>query len=492
MKMKKTIIITAVLLAVGIAAVIVFLTSAKINSGNTESRTPVSSEFTLLHNIVWVDWHNYEETFVSLLNGEIVALDGNYADEQSSIDQTKMAVAVEPVLMYNSGHFNDDFTGYSLYLIGENSTIICDKGAMNFFMSSDGSAVAYYTDLDLSEYKENFTAYGDLVLYKNGKTKKIADDIELGETIRVSPDGNTVFYVEGYNDDPNLNTSYLYKNGENIKIATGITPEAVSNDGEYLYYVMDEDLYVQTGTNYDSRRNLGYFNYDYILNENHNEIINIVDMRPYISVGGGEIHELPDYKPVVPENIASTGHSYGIKTFVDMMYYTEDGDVVRVKSDFETELFAKNVKSPTVSIDNSTFFYIKNGILYKKDITKTDSEEIEIVNNAISFIITEDGSALWYVNDDNELFYIEGDSTAVKVADDVYSVGTLYLGETLYYVSGGALFATSNGEKGRHISEITENITYVGSYGNQIVVGVDTGHTTAYRSSDGVNFEFTY
>jgi hypothetical protein len=428
-----------------------------------------------------------------LQGGEIVTLDGNYADDQTSIDQTKMAVAVEPVLMYNSGHFNEDFTGCSLYLIGKTSNLLCDKGVYQFSISADGSAVAYFTDLDFKRYRNNYTIYGNLVLYKNGNTTKIADYIEIGYTIRVSPDGNTVFYVEGYDDNPKFTTSYLYKNGENIKIASGIIPVAVSNDGEYLYYVMGEDLYVQTGTNFDSRRNLGYFNYDYLLNENHNEVINIVDMRPYISVNGGEKHELPDYKPVVPDNIASTGHSYGIKTFVDMMYYTEDGAVVRVNSDFGTETIAEDVKRPTVSLDNSTFFYIKNGILYKKDITKTDTAEIELANNSIyDFIMTEDGSALWYVNEDNELFYIQDDSTAVKVSDNIDSIGTLYLGETLYYISDGALFATSNGEKGRHISEITGNVRYVSSYGNQIIAGVDIGCTTAYRSSDGTNFEFSY
>jgi RNA polymerase subunit RPABC4/transcription elongation factor Spt4 len=468
----------------GVAAVLVIIIAIVL----VNVLTP--PQFTLNNKTVSIVSQEDDEIVVSMTNGKNISFDGVLDGSGFSVDRSKAIIYIS-----EDGQYDEDYAGSSLYLIGEKSELVSADNVIAADLSTDGNAIIYATDYYLDD--ETYTEFYDLVLWKNGKTVTLADDTTLRDAY-ISPDGSAVFFSITDEDDDSKNTAYLYANGKIIEVDDDITPIGVSNGGKYIYYSSEENYYVQTGEDANSRRKLGENIYSLYFNKDNTELLYYSDPRAYITVDGGEKHALTDAVnvPIFPENTAFYGSNYGVKTFANVLYYSDEYDVIRITKDFDSETVVKGVTSPYVTDDNQTLFYIKNYSIRKINAMKTGAEETTVAEDAWYFKMLPDGSAVWYVNYDGDLYYKKGNSDEVRVDTDVDAANSLYegfwtlhKGKTLYYISDGELFYTENGKKGTRISGFDDDIYRVSSGGEKIYAYGEVDEEYYYESTDGINFE---
>jgi RNA polymerase subunit RPABC4/transcription elongation factor Spt4 len=447
--------------------------------------------FTALTNPISISSQGNDEIVIAFPNGNKAEFDGNLMDAQYSADQTKMALLIEEEAF--TGDY-EDFPGYALYLVGESTTLVKKSGVYGMRFSADGSAVAYWTDYESEEAKR------DIILWKNGKETAVADDIYCQEFV-VSPDGTAVFYtVLNRDDDDNSPTAegYLYAGGKTAEIDKKIEPFAVSNGGKYIYYRRGEASYVQTGDDPDSRHRLGDNNiYGFYFNEDHTEFIYENDSRSYIIVDGGEKIELEGTvnELLLPQNTAFHQYTWCVKTFAGVLYQNTYYEVARINNRFESEIIAQYAVNPAVTDDNKTLFFLYGGTIRKTDATRSGAKQIDVSGSDIeSFVMTPNGSAVWFINSDDELYYKKGSSKGVRVNSDIPNSGyerfwTLYKGKTLYYISDYELYVTTDGKKGTRITGFDGDVGSVTSAGDTITVYLKNETEFYYQSTDGKRFE---
>ena len=358
------------------------------------------------------------------------------------------------------------------------ATLIADD-VVEYRLSDSGSAVAYLTDYDI---RNNVAV---LYLYdaaKGTSTKITEDALCIGGNIQlvsISPDGKTVTYISDYDSRNNEYTGYL-KVGDKAaeKIGDNMFAIAVSNGGTTMYYVKEsgrgiESLHVKSGRN--ENKLISQISTDTMLwvNKDYTQLIFNQDGRTDISKNGGERERL--YRNAIRNILLPQGTQrrsnatggrlsvsvIGIRSLTPLLAITSDG-IVYIDNNYESNRISSSSDNQNFSVISSDgrklLFMTNNGHLASIDPTKPGADRSEIGRNVAHFVASRDASTVYYVNEDDELYYVRGNGDPSKVADDVDGQLTMQWNSTRAFFivgdtrSGGELYFSNNGRARAKVS----------------------------------------
>ncbi|MDR1689948.1 MAG: zinc ribbon domain-containing protein [Clostridiales bacterium] len=441
------------------------------------------------------------------------SVDGRYVDLQYNFDETKAAFLVS------------EKGNWSLYYVTDEVQLI-DEDVSRFSFSASGNAVAYAKKNNSSE------ADYELWLYSDNKHSLINEKTD--GRMFVSPNGSAISYV-AYDGDNKIGCVW---DGKEHELGKDIIPVAVSDGAKYIYYEKDVVLYVQKGIESDERERLalfiGSFHGYLIVNKDLSQAIFYDSDRSksYISRDGGKKESLSDERinKVITPNGTKSLHRfqngmvdiYPISSFSDTYYKTLDYVSYFVKiyhitkqykaidiaddNDTTSEVFLAN--------DGKTLIYLQSGRIYKVNgMEENPNTEVLVSEDANQLFAVSDGSAVFFTNEDNELYYQKGKSKPKLVSSDEpideYDPRSIrfavFKGDSLYYAVDNELYFSS-GAKGKLVNEFDYNIYSINVEGGAVIVStytVDNGYNSnsniiysaeslslyKYRSIDGRNFE---
>jgi len=386
----------------------------------------------------------------------------------------------------------------TLYLASDKLRFIDDGLAKGATLSSSGD-VAYVKEYESSD--DN----AELWLYADGEKTLITENLAInapgGYNYVISPDGKALAYVA---NDNGTYRGFVWK-GESHELGKDIYPLAVSNNAEYIYYVEGDSFYVQTGIEGVSKENLGEHISRFYGNKDLTEIIYYSEAEAYISINGGIGESFSIYEDIgrfvfpkncVPRIYLRGGYVNGVSSFANTFYMNTNRSIIHIGSDYETNVIEENLvdtinnEDVYLADDGKTLTYLKNGTVYQLDGFDSEFKPTELVYNGVkSFIPKNDGSAIYFVTENDDIFYQKGTEEPVLISDD-YSDDNYYAlfkGDTLYYTIGNKLYV-STGSKGELVKGLNIDDHIVSLHGGMFYVRGLIDRDIYYRSYDGEDF----
>jgi hypothetical protein len=414
------------------------------------------------------------------------ATNGALGRVEYSLDGTKAAY-----LINDDADFSEK-AGYNLYLIDKDQSMQIATDVYDMVISSSGEGVAFV--------QEVFGGVGKLSLYRKGETTAISDDFPVYGSLTISPDGRIV----GYNalDDDGDMIGYYY-DGKQKELGKDVSPVAIANGAKYVYYNKNSKLYVQRGDNIETRVSLGEYRYLIGFNKDLSQAIYITETdsgtRSYITRNGGEKERLSGelWNILLPHGTMWKHPILGIDSFANTYYQSFDDAVYRITDKFECTRIIREAEAPQLSSDGKTITYQRDDRIEKINGSKEDAEAVKLVEDEVrTYIAVEDGSAIYFVNHYDELYYQKGTNKPVLIGDGVQTHDgqslVLYKGNKLFYVSDKELYV-STGSKGTRVAGIDGDVESVGMERFDVTVFTyDHNEACIYRSIDGINFDLVY
>jgi hypothetical protein len=438
---------------------------------------------------VFIFWPDYEEeTILVIMSGKNqVKLDGRldyeYDPISVSTDGIKAAILINDTGKDSYGKY---FEGYSLYHVSDKVTLITDE-VHKAKMSASGNAIAFVKDYDKD------TEEGTLYLWNNGKTTMVSDSMLANLPFCISPDGKSVAFASGTLDD----YSGSYYNGNIGDLGKSIEPFAIADNERYVYYAKNSSYYVMLG-NDGEKQKLGDDIDVYYFNKDLSQMVYESNGKTYAIIKGDEKISLSGAIEsfILPDNTMKISHIIGVKSFANTLYISGE-DIIRIDDKFEASSVAKKFnsnKNRYLASDGKTLLYTKSDDLYKIDALNKNATAIKLVDgNVTNFEAVNKGSAVYFINEENELYYQKGNGKPVHIADDVTSAsysweyGAIagFKDKILYYVSDEELY-TSTGQKGNLVSGIDIDVDFV--FANMYIIEFASDDNELNWSSDGKTY----
>ncbi|MCL2634191.1 MAG: hypothetical protein FWD34_06745 [Oscillospiraceae bacterium] len=447
-----------------------------------------------------------EKTIILYGNGGKVEINEEFYRSNRSLDGKRALILTD---------YDAEDGGTLYYVTGKGKPERISNGVFDFKLSDSGKGFIFWTDYESSDRTARLN-------HQIGGTKKTIDNgIHFdNSSLAISPDGKTVVYIKDYeyDEDEYIYTWSLFAStngnkGERIgRAASNITPIAVSNGGKFLYYFRDRDdgtyLFVKKGLKAEDELRLGQASGDnYFLNKDYSQLVYTSDDATYITVKGGEKTKICNGKAgyfVTPKGTQARGGRatvYGFSNFKKKVFYLS-GDLNLITNKFEREKICSNADaSITMTEDGKWIFYRSYNSsnstynLRRVSATKADADSITVARRVESFVVSKNGSTVYFVNDEQELMTKKAtneDDTGKKVADDVNNPGSLSM-----TTSGTVFFITdySRGEgtlqmvKGTTRTKIRDDVTDVYVLSSNVLYFLDDdGDATIFRSNGNNNF----
>jgi hypothetical protein len=430
------------------------------------------------------------------------SLNAKEVNRQSSLDGSVAAVIADPA---------PDGSG-ELYLLTSKGKTFVSDGVYSFQLADSGKGIAYLTDYD----GKGNTATLHLYDCASNKSARIAGEVTAmsgsGVFYCISPDGRSVGYIADLDVANREFNGYLKINGSKPeKLGGNMFAMALANNGAYVYYYkMDKDsgaddlsLCVRKGEEdtklipqTDSNTVL-YFNGDYT------QVLFSYDGKTYLSRNGRDKEKIAGkavtavIRPQFAGGAAHTGiESYDLKNFANVVLSMDDGSLLYVDGKGESSTVTGSYLQAAVTENGGAVFMVStSGTLFRRPLT-LDGVKEQIAGDVVSFAVTKDGRGLYYVNSDEELFFVSGSSKPKKVADDVSSSLCLTAdGGTLYFFvdysgNSGTLYSSRNGGKRAKVSDdaygvfaTASGVFYCANYSSS------SGTYDVYRSAGGSQFK---
>lgn len=333
----------------------------------------------------------------------------------------------------------------------------------NFCLSADGSSVAYLKD-------------GSLYVYtvSNEKNTKIADDVY---NYTISPNGSAVLY--SCENDDRETVCYIYCKGETTKIdGKNTAPVAIADNAKYAYYTKANDSYYDRAlyvyVKNDSVKLSSNLSDSILFNKDLSEIIYSNDKGCYISIDGNESEKLlnkkitsmvtPYYSDIF-DYITTTARVYNVDTLKDHIFFTEGIYDSSSYTTFYELRYVKNVKNEWsadkiataddafVSSDYKSLAYLRNGKLYYiKNVEKNSDEPVELADDIMSFIASDDLRYFYAIDTDEVLQYVDHKQTK-RISDDVSRFDyTRNTDGYVFFISDDALYSALKNKSKEKIS----------------------------------------
>lgn len=241
----------------------------------------------------------------------------------------------------------------------------------------------------------------------------------------------------------------------------------------------------------------------FIFNESHTQLVFCSDNDWYITENGEDKVKLFDssysIEILVPNHTAMKRSSYyssiriyAIPTFADQFYIDYEEEAlcyINKKWEMKEVCIIDECK---ISKDGSKIYFLDGDSLYQIDSSKLDNI-VFIADNVEEFVILSNGKAIYYMDDEDTLWYKKGTKDAKRIADDVYNLVltsddfALFLTE--YYYGSGILYASTNGGEKQRVHDdvysiLTSNTAtyYYANYDS------DDSTKDLYGTTDKLNF----
>jgi|GEM_PF-1093416 len=366
--------------------------------------------------------------------------------------------------------------GVLWHLSGKNKVKVAEE-VMNFYISDNGKTIAYITD-----YDEDYES-GTLYLF-DGKKSEIVDRDVYNHIFNVSPDGKSVFYLKDVDldsDYPEMSTYVKVGKKKPERLGDNLVPLALANGGKYLYYAeIDEDdgdiadIYVKKGkTETRLRSNVPMDYFSAMFNSDYSQVILRDDGRSYLSIDGGESTAIGRANLYAPaQNIASrnwfeqTFSVYAVKDLTQTVFYSDDGDIVKITRAGDSEKVARGVGSALLTDDLKAIVYVDSrDRIVRKSLKDPNAEEQILASEARRFTMSPDAKLVYYIDDYDDLFVVKGNAQPERLASDVEwsSLSMAYDNKHVLFLTDyrneeGTLHISKNGGKPSKLDEDVYNI----------------------------------
>lgn len=397
-----------------------------------------------------------------LTNGDIEIVDieeDTFYSLQTSLDGTTVAWLTSNDTLY-------------LYRKGELTEVA--KDVESFLLSAEGAGIAYVDgDRDLRLYS-----------VKKDSGEKISSDV-LEESFCISPNGQSVAYVKETDDEYKM---YVSVNGkEEEKIGNRLYPYAISDKGEFLYYLNleNEALYVMEDledstklTPDDSRYSLRLY-----LNADHTQLLFDMSSNIYVVDNGDEkikitsngMDQFGDFEifgTVQDEKRSCV--TWPVEELEEQYFLNDEGGLYYLDSSFEPHHVASSVSYFHTSEAGDVLYYVAgySDTLYRGEGNGKKMEAKQIASGVYGFVITADGTHCYYENSSDQLMYVKKNGAPKKIADDIYNFVVSHDGYAFVVCdysssTGGTLYSSHNGSEKKRLSEGVDDemlVTTGGTY----------------------------
>ncbi len=418
-------------------------------------------------------------------------MESDYMFPDTTLLVTNNLSETETILVANADKIGEPFAGYFSYT---GDLVSLDGNVQLLYGSDKNIYVATKEGISKSIGKSgyfNLALSGKAAVYLDAENKLYLQSIPVKDEpvllceqaatgFAISPDGNSVAYVKEEGEESIL---YVYHQGKHTKIGRDLKPRAISNDAQYIYCssISAYGFYLADLSGNVTQMAEGPRNF-YILNKDHTQLIFCGDGKWQVIDHGErkEILNLINFAMasietymVIPMGAFSKGEFYGnILTYgVDSLagkYYLGNGrnTLCYVNENWEAKEVSSKLtgKSYGLSYDGSVLCYAEDNTIFKIKNAEIDKKE-KIAENVISFVMTSDGSAVYYHDTNLALWYQKGTEKAVKLADSVYSFYithddyVLFLcNDAMQYGEKSELYAVKDGKEPELISEEVHHV----------------------------------
>lgn len=319
------------------------------------------------------------------------------------------------------------------------------ESVLDYMVSFNGSYIAYFQSFD------NNSLY-DLYLYEvsSGKSTKIDEDVSSAYFC-LSPNGKIIAYQ---------NYGTLYVGGLDMEVSevarddirpSGVVPVAVSDDGAYLYYIFNGDLYyynvneknsVQVAPNIDPL-NL-YANF-FCFNRDLSEMIYVVDFETYYYTpeldAPVKIADDRLYRVLSNSSAAETYHcsayaeiagvdtlkGHVLEGYLSRLYWLNEdaANAVEIAADYNDHM---------LSADGKSLLYLEDGILYRLDSFGEEmSPTVVCEKDNIQYFTANSDLSKIYISTARDLYYVKNREETEQLSDHLAYVEYEEYGYYEYY-----------------------------------------------------------
>lgn len=382
-------------------------------------------------------------------------------------------------------------------------------------ISSCGDTLVYFSDCEQKKYKDKTSGYeyegtievGTLHLYyiKKNKDVTVAEEVVVSSAV-LSPNGETVAYVADYDATDDFKGYYSVGGKKEVEVGKEKRVFAIADKGAYVYYMDVDRLYVQKKKKDEEKLAGDIYSVKAYVNADCSELLFTNDGKTYITVNGKEKQKVSGnvLNKILLNNDAATSSQKvrgeqgyvtvnytGVESLTEQLYYTDVYSIVYLKDDYETERVASYAESFVVSDDGESMVYVNgNSVVKVTDFEKNGTnKDLNSDEDARAVYADGDLKYVYFLNDQKELYYIKG-KKEVKIADDVTSVTMSADGEFCYYVvEKEKFFYSKKGGKGKELyREDDARITCESDYGISVASITEDSTETIYRL-DGKKME---
>jgi hypothetical protein len=340
----------------------------------------------------------------------------------------------------------------TLYVVTEDgSKKVADEVNSLKGFSADGEKVAYM-DADYASVIHNI---------KNGDKKVFSEDSTSG--IVFSPNGDLLGYTvidtesgaEG-EDAKTVYKSYVYEDGESTKVFDGGSIIAISDSGKYIYCSKTEEdtmgessLYV-TNLKGEKKKIASNIN-NFAVNADGTQVIFESEDKWYASVKGDEKIRIEGVSSSVSSFAPLNGNeSFKNNTFI--AYADGELAIYTVNGKWSAEKLAGGIDDLRISVDGETIYYLKNDKLYILGEDEAIEDEVK------TFVLTTDGAAVYFISEDDTLYYKKGTKDKKRIADDIATIRMTYDDYALFIDEDDVLYASNGGSAAKKLCEDVKRV----------------------------------
>lgn len=379
-----------------------------------------------------------------------------------------------------------------LYVLSGKDVLYVTENADQVMMTETGSAVAYIENEELYLYDVN-----------KASAEKVATEVESLMTI--SPDGKTVAFM-GLDD-----MTYLCNEGKLTEMTEETTVVSISNGGKYIYCIEMNEEDVPCLYLYNLKGNVGLVaedvnteNATFYTNKEHTQLIFQAMGRSDYKWYAVEKKELEDEKhdlsstdlfaPVVPVGAQRYDRDglivLGVESLSGMAYSTADVDdetakLVFVNSGWETSILVSKVTNIQINANGDKIYYMKSGRLFSIE-AKARAQSNQLADDVVSYVITSDGKTVYYI-DENEILYYQKGEKNLELSEDVQQLYVTHDGYALF-VSEDSLYSADGSKTSTVVDDFEAGYVITAADCTYYAVEEDAS-LTFYISANGLKFK---
>lgn len=370
------------------------------------------------------------------------------------------------------------------YITGDLEPVPVAEDVNAHMVSYDGSYIAYF------QHPESRSPSA-LYLYQvsSGQTTKIDDEV-TGDYFCLSPDGEMIAYRK--------NGGSLYAGGinresievtDNPAMTLGAIPLAVSDDGTYLYYLLDNILYCYNINKKEppelivdleaASSPFSPYYYRFYFNKDISEMIFTVDFTTYYYAPGldapvrlmlDEIEHVLDNQPE-PYLCSAYAEIAGVDSLKGCIFEGYLSHLYWLNEDGTNAVtIASNPRNYMLSEDGRSILCLQDGILYRLDAFSEEMKPTVIctmggiryftASSDLSKIYIAKGQALYFVESFNELVLLSDNLEYIDYYEKpAYEYPPVYDNTSgkIYFLEGSTLYQADTTEDSK--TTVSENVS---------------------------------